>query len=138
MSLREHLQAIYDANGTLTPELVVEAARGKSSPLHALVFDRKPRDAADAWYRHRAHELIQSVRISYERSDGEPQSVRAFVAVRSEVGHVYEPAEKVAMDPLLREIVLRDMEREWRQLHARYGHFAEFIDLVGGTLKVAA
>lgn len=138
MSVREHLQAIYDEHGALSPELVVTEARAEDHPLHSHVFDRPPGDAAEAWYRHRAHDLIQSVKITYKPSNGdEERSVRAFHCVRTEAGHVYEPAEKIAEDPFLRAVVLRDMEREVRQLQARYGHMREFIDLVRKVAEAA-
>lgn len=137
MTIRDHLQAIYDQHGRLTPELVVQAARPKDHPLHAHVFDRAQKDAAEAWYRSRAHELIQSVTIVYrEDPDGTKHRIRAFHATRTEQGHAYEPVERVASEPFLREMVLRDMEREWKQLQARYGNFTEFLEMV--TQSIAA
>lgn len=138
--LRAQLQTIYDEHGVLTPAIVVDVARPKDHPLHVRVFDLGQRDAAEAWYRERAHELIRSVRIAYrEGAEGLVQG-RAFVAVRSEGvnEYVYEPAEKVAADPFVREIVLREMEREWRTLHRRYEQFEEFVALVSSSLAVGA
>lgn len=139
MSLRDHMQAIYEQHGKLTPELVVQAARPKSHPLHDRVFDRPPAEAAEAWYRGRAHELIQSVRVVYREADetGPERTVRAFHAVPSTgpEGFVYEPTEKVASDPFARRLVLSAMEREWRQLLSRYEAFEEFLSLVDGDLK---
>lgn len=138
-TLRAHLQEIYDKHGLLTPDLVVREARNKQHPLHVAVFDRAPKEAAEAWYRHRAHELIQSARVVFRDEDeSEPLRVRAFHCVRIESGHVYEPAEKVAQDPFLRSLVLRDMEREWKQLQRRYGDFEEFVVMVQKDLGQAA
>jgi hypothetical protein len=135
MSLRDHLQSIYDAHQKLTPALLVDEARDEAHPLHDR-FEWADEIAGEAWRRQQAHELIRSVRIVYRKADkrSPERSVRAYHAVRKESGHVYEPAEKVASDPLLQQMVLRDMEREWRQLKARYGHFQEFIDMVRGDL----
>ena len=141
MSLRDHLQAIYDEHGRLTPELVVEAARPDDHPLHGFVFDRDPDSAAEAWYRHRAHELIQRVKITYGQTGTEPKEIRAFHAVRSTAdqgGFVYEPIEHIAATPLLRQMVLRDAEREWKSLKAKYGHLREFLDMVANDLPEAA
>jgi hypothetical protein len=138
--LREHLQAIYDKHGELTPELVVQTARRKTHPLHALVFDRPAEEAAEAWYRERAHELIQSVRVVYREADenGPEKSVRAYHAVRREAGYVYEPVEKIADDPFVRKLVLNDMRREWEQLKARYEDMEEFLSLVHEWLEAQA
>jgi hypothetical protein len=140
--LRDQLQAIHDQHGRLTPELVVQVARPKSHPLHDRVFDREPREAAEAWYRQRAHELIQSVRVVYREGDdaGPERSVRAFHAVRREDGYAYEPVEKVVEDEFTRSLLLRDMEREWKQLYARFEQFEEFLSMVANdvTARLAA
>lgn len=139
MSLRDEMQAIYDQHGRLTPALVVETARPKTHPLHSRVFDRPKNEAAEAWYKHRAHELIQSVKIVYrEATEEQPERmVRAFHAVRGESGVEYRPAEDIADDPFARQLVLRDMEREWKQLLARYEHFEEFLGMVRADVEVA-
>jgi hypothetical protein len=134
---REHMQAIYAEYGKLTPEIVVEVARPKNHPLHAAVFDKAPREAAEAYYRTRAQELIRSVRVAYKTPEGGVRDMREFFAVRPEHGseeYVYEPAEKIAADPISTEILLRDMEREWRQMFERYSRFKEFVELVRSTL----
>jgi hypothetical protein len=130
--LREQLQGIYDHHGKLTPELVVEVARPTDHPLHDRVFDRSPREAAETYYRNRAHELIQSVRVVYAKTSdaSQEQSVRAFHAVRREKAYSYEPVEKIAEDEFTKRLVLSDMEREWRQLLARYEQFEEFLGMV--------
>lgn len=130
MSLRDQLQAIYDQHGQLSPELVVEVARPKNHPLHSRVFDRPQKQAAEAWYRHRAHELIQSVKVVYRDSNNEPQEIRKYHAVTADSGVVYRAAEDIADDPFTRKLVLRDMEREWQQLRARYERFGEFLEMV--------
>lgn len=139
MSLRDQLLAIYDTHGELTPELIVDAARVESHPLHDR-FEWDDKVAGEAWRRDQAHELIRSVRVIYREADDKEgaRSVRAFHAVRSEQRHVYEPTEKVAGDPLLRQMVLRDMEREWRQLQRRYGHFVEFLEMLRRDLEKEA
>ena len=138
MSLRDHLQAIYDTRGELTPELVVEEARPKTHPLHALVFDKPVKEAAEAYYRDRAHELIRRVKITYRTLDDEPRKARAFQAVRGPSGYRYEPIEAIAESAELTELVRREMEREWKALFDRYRHFEEFVDLVQTTIEHAA
>lgn len=138
-NLRDQLQEIYDKHEQLTPELVVEEARKKTHPLHTR-FEWNNTAAADSWRKHQAAELIRSVRIVYREATENEQakSVRAYHAVRSEDGHKYEPAEKVADDPFLKRLVLADMEREWKALHRRYSDFAEFVDMVKTDLEAAA
>lgn len=135
MTLREALQDVHDRHGYLDPRLVVDEARDPQYEAAQLLQSRLPWDdaeAAEAHRRHVAQELIRSVRVIYrEATDKDPErSVRAFHAVRGPEGHVYEPLDKVTDDPFLTRLVLADMEREWRQMKARYSHFKEFIQMV--------
>jgi hypothetical protein len=132
MTLREELQAIYAKHGQLTPELVVQEARDDSHPLHVYVFDREPGEAAEAWYRHRAHALITKVKVVYKEADenGPERSVRAFHALQTETGFTYEPVERFTSDDFARKLLLSSMEREWKQLFDRYKEFEEFLALV--------
>lgn len=131
MDLRGQLQAVYDQHAKLTPDLVVDVARDPEHPLHGR-FEWDDSVAGDAWRRHQARELIRSVKVVYRKAEADKpeRSVRAFHAVRREDGHTFEPVEKVAEDPFTRKLVLADMEREWKQLHQRYGEFEEFLSMV--------
>ena len=134
--IRSELQKILDTHGYLNPRITVDEAADEDHPLHAsLEWDNEV--AGDAYRLTQAHRLITSCKITYARGE-KMEKVRAFHAVRGTEGaYSYEPAAKVAADPILREIVLRDMEREWRQLHSRYGKFAEFVELVTTELEEA-
>lgn len=138
-ALRGQLQDVYDANGDLTPSLVVDAARDPSHPLHQR-FEWDDSVAGEAWRREQAHRLIQSVRVVYrEATDKEgPRSVRAFHAVPTKNGHGYIPVDQVQRDPLMTRLVLDEMQREWTALKRRYEHFAEFAAMVRADIDVAA
>lgn len=139
MSLRDILQSIYDRHGQLTAALVVEEARAEDHPLHGR-FEWNDAAAGEQWREHQAAELIRSVKVVYREAteNEEARTVRAFHAVRGPSGHAYQPAEKVAEDPFTRQLVLNDMEREWKALMRRYERFAEFAEMVRADLKDAA
>lgn len=140
MSLRDQLQAIYDSRGELTPQAVVDEARAKSHPLHNR-FEWDNKLAGEAWRRAQAQELIRSVKIVYREATehDDARTTRAFHAVRRPGGaHSYEPAEKVAADPFSKQLLLRDMERDWMALKRRYEQFAEFAAMVRNDLEEAA
>lgn len=130
-SLRDALQQIYDQHGILTPDLVVAEASAPGHPLYGR-FTWDDTEAAKAWRREQAHQLIRSVRVVYREADGKTgeKSVRAFHAVRAERGYVYEPTEKVVADPFLTKLVLADMKREWQALKRRYEQFDEFLSMI--------
>jgi hypothetical protein len=130
VTLRDELQAIYDEYGKLTAELVVEVARPAGHPLHDRVFDRSRKDAADAWYLHRAGELIRSVRVTYRNASGAKLDCRAFSPVRPQQAGVYDPLEVIAADPMLMHLLLARMEREWKDMRQRYEHLSEFWVMV--------
>jgi hypothetical protein len=139
MSLRDELQRLHDENGELTAALVVEAARPKTSPLHSR-FTWDNREAAEQWRQAQAAELIRSVRVIYRQATEteEARSVREYHAVRGPAGYAYQPADKVAADPFLKQLVLNDMQREWLALRRRYEHFSEFVQMVRADVEEAA
>lgn len=138
MNLRDQLQQIYDHNATLTPDLVVREASKPEHPLHSR-FDWRDDEAAHKWRLHQAGELIRSVKISFKPSDSEEErTVRVFHAIRTNTGHSYEPIEKVVANPVAQEILLRDMEREWRQMFARYKNLEAFAAMVQKDLQLVA
>ena len=137
--LRDYIQTIYEDNGRLTPALVVETARPVDHPLHSRIFNKEPAEAAEAYYLDQARDAISEVEVVYKEADehGPALRVRKWQSVRSEDGFVFEPAERVVADPMMTRIVLSGMEREYRSLEARFGHFEEFVALAQGTVKKA-
>lgn len=139
MNLREELLAIREQHGLLTPRLVVETARDPNHPLHPK-FEWDDSIAGESYRRQQAAELIRSVKVAYlPPGDGPKTDVRAFHAIKDPVrGHVYDPVNEIVEDPVARQLLLRDMERDWRALKARWERFAEFVDLVLGDLSKTA
>lgn len=132
-SLREQLQDVYDRRGVLTPAVVLAEARATDHPLHNR-FEWDDSIAGERWRVYQAHELIQCVRVTYQETDGTVKSVRAFHCVRGPQGHTYQTADEIIHDPLLTEMVMRDMEREWRSLRDRYDRFDEFRQMITADL----
>lgn len=141
MNLRDALLAVYDQHERLTPELVVEEARKADTDAGRLLHGRLEWDdavAGEAYRRHQAHELIQTVRVTYAGTDRDPEtSVRAFHSVRTEHGYGFVPVGEVIEDPFTTRLVLAEMEREWRALLARYEGFKEFVQMVRRDLDAA-
>lgn len=129
--LRDQLLAVREQHGRLTPSIVVEDAAEPTHPLHSC-FEWDDVVAGHAWRLEQARSLIQSVNVVYKEAGGKagPRSVRAFQSVSGPDGRTYEPSDEVASDPLMRQMVLQDMEREWKTLKKRYEHFAEFSTMV--------
>lgn len=134
MSLRDQLQSIYQTHGLLTPRLVVDEARDAEHPLHGR-FEWDDAVAGPKYREVQAAELIRSVRVKYAPAGSdEERDVRAFHAIARPEGPSYVPVEEVAEDEFARELLLRQAEREWKAMRRRYGHLAEFMDLVRTAL----
>ena len=133
-NLRDHLMAIRAKRGVLTPEVVVEEAADPQSPLHGR-FTWDDTEAARKW---RLHEASQLLRVKYKTDVGnERVDLRAFWVTRGKDGHPesrYDPIEEVIEDPFQRELMLRQMRRDWQSFKRRYQHMEEFTVEVLGDL----
>lgn len=127
--LLAELQSVRDQHGALTPELVVDTARDPHHPLHSR-FEWDDRIAGEKHRIEQAGQLLRVVKLPPDPS--RPTDLRAFVAVKGKDTHRadYIPTGEAMQDGLLRQIVLRDMEREWRSMQRRYDHMAEFAAMV--------
>jgi len=139
MNLRDHLQAIYDQRGLLTPALVVDAARDETHPLHTR-FDWDDTTAAERWRTQQAADLIRSVRVTYATTPNGPRDVRAFVAVRQEDSPAanYTPVHDAMGDDFTSRLVLADMQREWKVFKRRYDYLAEYAALIAAEAQQVA
>jgi hypothetical protein len=135
--VEKELQALADEAGELTPDLVLEAARDETSPLHSH-FEWDDSEAAEKWRQEQARRLIRSVRIVYrEATDAErKRTVRKYVSVQQPEGRrAYRESAEIAQDPVARRLVLADMEREWKTLMRKYGEYEEFVTMVAEDIK---
>jgi hypothetical protein len=111
--------------GELTPQIVLDEARGTDHPLHQR-FTWDDAEAAERYRREQAHQLIRSVKISYIKRDGNIDNVRAFQAIRGPSGYVYEPSEEVVRNDIASRILKQEMLRDWLQMRKRWESFDEF------------
>jgi hypothetical protein len=129
---REVLDHLLEEYGELTPAMVVEAARPEDSPIHGH-FEWDDDVAAEAHRRDQARRLIRKVKVVYGvDEEGREKTVRAFVSARQEPKgpRAYRPTEEVLQNPIARQLLLREFERDWLQFRARYEHLAEFWQVI--------
>jgi hypothetical protein len=127
--LRSALLNIYTNRGELTPQIVVDEARPEGAPLHDR-FEWNDKTAGEAYRRVQAGQLIRSVQIEYVPD--ERKYVRAFSSVRQTDTEKrgYQPTEEILSDPLRAKILLRECQRAIADLKLKYGHLAEFAELL--------
>lgn len=114
------------ANGqplhALAPSIVVEEARKRTSPIHALfVWDNDK--AANAYRVHQARKLIGMLEIVHvEQRSGRSTSSRAFYSVvASDGGRGYMAQDRVLLDRDLRLNVIGDAHRDLQRILQKYG-----------------
>ena len=76
----ERLTSIYEKEKLITPELVLEDAKKKNSPLHSC-FEWDDTEAANKYRLSQARDLIRSV-IVVKQLDNKEIVVRDFVSIR--------------------------------------------------------
>ena len=133
MSLRDHLSAIYETHGLLTPKVVVNEARSPSHPLHDR-FEWDDSVAGEKYREQQAAELIRSVKVVWRDKEPGTAPVRAFVHMERADGNTYVPIEQVAQDDISTAILLRQAEREWKQMLRRYEGLAGFLEMIRGDV----
>lgn len=106
------LQEIERANGALTPQAVVDAARRRSHPLHDY-FEWNNEVAGEKYRLEQARALIRSVRVVIETRSA---PIRTVYYVRDprrppeEQGYVSLPVLR-SDEELARDAILREFER---------------------------
>lgn len=141
------VQAIYAANGTVTPEAVVEEARPVGAPLHP-AFEWDDAIAAEAYRERQARGLLGKLTVSYRRSDGSHTpptrylvklQARADEDAEDEVlaaatqPHVYIPVRKVMEEDVLRKKYVREAYLSvvsWRRRYRDIEEFARVFDVI--------
>jgi len=126
-NLRDVLMEIRAKRGALTPEVVVEEASDPMHPLHHR-FDWNDDSAA---HKYRIMQAGQLLRVKYRTDVGDDTTdLRAFWVRRDETGaptSTYEPIEEIVQDPFQRELMLRQLRRDWQTFKKRYQHMSEFV-----------
>lgn len=128
----EHLRT--KANGSLTPAMVVDAARPTTSVLHP-AFEWDDSEAAERYREAQARQLIGAIVIKVQ-PQGEPVMKRAFVSVeKPDAGPGYESRHRVLGEKELRDQVIR---QGWTDLDVWLDRYAEFPEFGAVTEAIAA
>lgn len=134
-NLRDVLMEIRAKRGALTPPIVVEEAADPMHPLH----HRFDWDDSSAAHKYRLQQASQLLRVRYKHDAGDERAdLRAFWVVRDADGaptSVYEPTEEVILDDFQRDLMLRQMRRDWQTFKRRYAHMNEFVQEVLADLE---
>lgn len=110
--------------GTITAEIIVDAATANTSPLHTL-FEWDDERAASQYRLSIARKVLHAIVVTSEQI-AEP--TRAFVHLYASQPE-YRPIALVLSDDDLRERLLANALSELRNLKKRYGHLKQLADV---------
>ena len=120
--LRESIREIIASNGHCTPELLLECARSKASPIHSF-FEWNQRAAAEAWRLEQASTYLRNITIRLECGNSETVLTREFVHLPSEVnrgrGKYITIGQAIEDDEIL-DTVMNAAARDLRAFQERY------------------
>jgi hypothetical protein len=123
--VQTELMMIYERDGALNPQAVVEAAHNKNSALH----DHFQWDNSAAAHQYRLEQARKLIRVAVTvipALSNEP--VKQFVSISSLRGSEqgsYIATVDILSDPYKYELALRDALRELERLKHRYSYISE-------------
>lgn len=126
----ERLIEIEQANGEITPRLIVEDARPSGSVLHKY-FEWNDTKAAEQHRLSQARQLVRSVRIVFQLpNEKKPRETRAFVSViNREERRTYMESVKVLQDAELRQQIFDRLDAEFESLVRKYDGLLDTLEL---------
>lgn len=135
MSIRDILHELYEQHGELTAELLVDVARNAAHPLHDQ-FEWDDAVAGEEHRKHQARRLIARVKVRYvdPRNDAHTVKARAYHSVRTPAGQAYRSTDDVVTDPYMRQLMRRQMYRDFQAMLDRYNGFDELWAMIKDAL----
>lgn len=124
------LGELAQKHGGLTPEIVLQSAKSKASPLHAL-FEWDDAKAGDLYRLEQARGLIRRIKVIYAPVDHKEIMIRAYhcVQITPEAPRgVYVTAESALTD--YREQLLEQCKRDMMAFKRKYAALEEVAAVI--------
>jgi hypothetical protein len=122
-------------NDLLEPEMIVNAAREETSPLHPH-FEWDDAAAADEYRKDQARDLVRSLTVDISRSNLESRPVRAFVNVETGGSQGYvSTATAMSSEDMRKQVLTRAFNEleAWRARHAELSELARIFSAIDET-----
>lgn len=124
------LEAIQEEHGSIAPELVVEKAKEKASPLHDY-FEWNNTRAATLYRVDQARWLIRAVAVKIERENDEPLVTRAFVEMKQEEAEGgYVSIAVVSQDEEMRRTLIEHALKDVEAFKRKYAILVDVFALL--------
>lgn len=125
------LQRIYERDGVIEPETVVEESESPSAPLHSC-FEWDNEKAAHKYRITQAQGIIRAI-VAVDETKKNPET-RAFVSVQRE----YQPISVVIRNPEKRDVLLKNALDELRWFERKYNTLNELSGVFEAIKEVTA
>jgi hypothetical protein len=122
----EALLSLYDRDGGLRPDAVIEEARNEQSPLHEH-FEWDDSEAAHRYRQAQARQLIGKVTVSFR--DEPSVNVRGFVSMAANHHREYRKIQDVISNEVSRDQIRRSILRQLVQLQNKLRQLDAFAGL---------
>jgi hypothetical protein len=119
------IEKLHDKHQGVTPELLVEEAKKKRSPVHNL-FEWDDTAAAEAYRVHQARLVLNHIEVVIERGEEVPLVIRAFHSVEYEEGRCYTTIKAARANEDLWEQIKDEALRQIKNWQETYRHIQEF------------
>lgn len=124
------LEAIQEEHGSIAPELVVDKAKDKASPLHGY-FEWNNTTAANLYRVDQARYLIRAIAVKIERDDDDPIVTRAFVEMKQEeAAGSYVSIAVVSQDEEMRKALVEQAMHDIAVFRQKYAVLVEVFGLL--------
>jgi hypothetical protein len=135
------IRQLAEKHGTITPAIVLEAARKPKSPLHAH-FLWEDGEAAEKYRLLQAANLIRRIKVEYMVGPERSVQIRAFHNVREEdesltASGTYASAEEVMATDTYRDQLMRQCLRDIRAFREKYAMLEEVAGVLLAMDKVS-
>lgn len=120
-------QISISADGFLTPQAIVDAAKDRRNVLHRH-FEWDDTEAANQWRLEQARSIVQSIHV--EASETESGYSRAFLSIREKDGTSYRSIQDILQSADLQSKVLAAAERDLLAFESRYRSLTDICDII--------
>lgn len=141
MTTQEILKQLADQHGSITPELVLDYAKPKDSPLHQF-FQWDNTKAAEEYRLVQARQLIRRIKVEYVTEETKTVTVRAFHCVvptsdddQPSLRGIYVPIESAISD--YRSQLLDQCRRDMEAFKRKYAALSEVAQVINAMDLIA-
>lgn len=139
----EELEKLEDEHGSLSKEMIVDAARPEASVMHKL-FEWNDSIAGEKWRQQQAKTMLSCLHIVVEQSTPDKEferfTVRAYVNSETDdsrtKGAYISVTDALQQNAPTRETIISNARRELSEFKKKYSTYTEFADVIAAIERL--